>query len=130
MPHGSLCPLAQGGDLVDVAIGAGVNRVQRIHFTLKNQQAVYAQALRQAATRARAEADALASAVGVRIQRVLSAVEEPTTIRPLVERFRAAGLVAESTTTPVEPGTIEVDARVLVTFEVSSIQRSLADPSG
>ena len=40
----------------------------------------------------------------------------------VVERFRAANLAAESATTPVEPGTIEVEARVLVTFEVSSAQ--------
>jgi uncharacterized protein YggE len=58
----------------------------------------------------------------LRIQRVLSAVEEPTAVRPLVETFRAASLAAESATTPVEPGTIEVEARVLVTFEVSSAQ--------
>jgi uncharacterized protein YggE len=43
-------------------------------------------------------------------------------VRPLVETFRAASLAAESATTPVGPGTIEVAARVFVTFEVSSAQ--------
>jgi uncharacterized protein YggE len=116
----SVSQLEQVGELIDLAIGTGANRVQRVNFTLKDEQPVYAQALHQAATRARSEADALAAALGLRIQRVLSAVEEPTAVQPLMETFRTANLAAESATTPVEPGTIEVEARVLVTFEVSS----------
>lgn len=110
------------GDVIDLAIGAGANRVQRVRFRLKNEEAVYAQALREAASRARSEADALASALGVRIQRVLSAVEESAALQPQLDTFRTAALAAESPVTPVEPGMIEVDAHVRVTFEVGGGQ--------
>jgi uncharacterized protein YggE len=107
--------------LVDAAVGAGANRVQRMRFTLKDQQAVYGQALRQAASRARGEADALASALGVTVVRVLSAVEESAPVRPFVEAARTAALPTEPVT-PVEPSTIDVDARVRLTVEVSGTQ--------
>lgn len=105
------------GDLIDAALAAGANRVQRIQFTLKNDQPVYADALRQAATRARSAADALASALGLTIVRVLSVVEESAAIRPFADMLRTAS-VAESVATPVEPGTIDVHARVSLTVEV------------
>lgn len=118
----TLSDLDRVGDTIDTAIGAGADRVRRIQFTLKNEQAAYAQALKQAATRARLQADALASALALKILRVLSAVEiSGPPIRPL-DTFRTAALAAESATTPVEPGTIDVQARVELTVEVSGVQ--------
>jgi uncharacterized protein YggE len=108
------------GDIVDIAVGAGANRIQRIRFMLKDQEAVYHQALGQAADRAEAEANALASALGLRVVRVFSAAEESAPVRPFVDAPRTAALAAEST--PVEPGTVDVDARVLLTVEVSGAQ--------
>ena len=105
------------GALVDTAVAAVANRVQRIRFVLKNQEAVYAEALRQAASRARAEADALASALGLRVVRVLSAAEESGFVRPFVDTRGTAALAIEST--PVQPGAVDVDARIVLTVEVS-----------
>jgi uncharacterized protein YggE len=118
----ALSDLDRVGDAIDTAIGAGADRVQRIHFALKDEQGAYAQALHRAATRARLEADALASALGLKIMRVLSAVEvSAPPVRPL-DTFRSVALAAESATTPVEPGTIDVQARVELTVEVSGVQ--------
>lgn len=89
-----------------------------MQFTLKDREAVYGQALRQAASRARAEADALAAELGLRVVRVLSADEQQSTpVRPFVGAARTAALAAELPT-PVEPGTIDVDARVRLTVEI------------
>jgi hypothetical protein len=118
----TMSELDRVGDLIDRALRAGANRVRRVQFTLKDEHAVHAQALRQAAARARSDAEALASALGVKIVRVLSAVEESAPVRPVVDAFRTAGLAAESTPTPVQLGTIDVDARVLLTVEVSGVQ--------
>lgn len=109
------------GEVVDIAVGAGANRIQRIRFMLKDEAAVYRQALRQAADRAEAEAEALAAALGLEVVRVFSAAEESAPARPFVDAPRTAALAAESTT-PVEPGTVDVDARVRLTVEVSGAQ--------
>jgi uncharacterized protein len=109
------------GEIVDIAVAAGANRIQRIRFMSKNKEAVYRQALAAAADRAQAEAEALASALGLRVVRVFSAAEESTPVRPFVDAPPAAAFAAESTT-PIEPGTVDVNARVLLTVEVSGAQ--------
>jgi uncharacterized protein YggE len=107
------------GDLIDAAVKVGANRVHRIEFGLREEGSIYARALQRAAIRARAEAEALASALELRIVRVLSAVEEATP-NFARDRFAAAELAAESVATPVRPAAIEVDARVLLTVEVTA----------
>jgi uncharacterized protein YggE len=49
----TLDDLGRIGDVIDAATRAGANRVQGIQFTLRDQDAVRAAALREAATRAR-----------------------------------------------------------------------------
>lgn len=111
--------LAGIGALIDGAVTAGANRVQRIHFSLQDEQAAYADVLRTAAVRARVEAEALASGLGLKLGRILSAVEE-TSPQRVVEPFRTAAVAVDAATTPVEPGTIEVNARVVLTVEIAS----------
>jgi uncharacterized protein len=60
----TLDELGKIGAVIDAATQAGANHVQGIQFTLRDQDAVRAQALREAALRARAEADVLAAALG------------------------------------------------------------------
>jgi uncharacterized protein len=116
----TLDDLARIGDVVDAATRSGANRVRGIQFTLRDQDAVRAQALKEAATRARAEADVLAAALGLRILRVLS-VEESSPrfvpIRMAMAAARTAG-AAVDVSTPVEPGTLDVSAQITLTVEV------------
>jgi uncharacterized protein YggE len=84
---------------------------------LKDEQAARTQALREAALKARAKADALASALGLKIQRVLF-VEESAQSAPIPIYARAA-MEASVAQTPVEPGTIDVRATVTLTVEVT-----------
>jgi len=111
--------LTQVGKVIDAATQSGANQIQRLQFTLKDELAARSQALREAATRARAKADALASSLGLRIQRVLR-VEEgaPVMIRPVMAEMRAMSEVAPAPT-PVEPGAIEVRATVELTVEIA-----------
>ncbi len=105
------------GTLIDAAMQAGANNIQRLEFTLKDRHAARAQALREAAARARADADTIANALGVKIVRVLSAEEErEAPIRPVMmgmARMEAAPA------TPIEPGKVEVRATVTLQVEVS-----------
>jgi uncharacterized protein YggE len=110
------------GLILDSAVTAGANRVQRLEFTLKNEHAVYATALREAAVRARTEADALATALGVKVMRVLTATEEPTIATVPPQPFAAAARAADRAAppTPIEPGTVDVHARVRLTVEFTA----------
>src|SRR5204862_57083 len=65
----TLDDLARIGTVIDTATQAGANYVQGIQFTLRDQDAVRAQALREAAMRARAQADVLAAALGLKVVR-------------------------------------------------------------
>ncbi len=107
------------GKLIDAAMAAGANNVQQLQFTLKNPQAVKQLALKQAALEARSSAEAIASALGLRIVRVL-AVEESGggPIRPMME-FAMARSANAPVPTPIETGTIDVQARVSLTVEVA-----------
>src|SRR5215831_10260095 len=60
----TLDELGKIGAVIDAATQAGANQVQGIQFTLRDQDAVRAAALRQAATRAHTEAEVLAAALG------------------------------------------------------------------
>ena len=112
----TLDDLTQVGKVVDAASGSGANRIQSLQFTLKNRQEAEAQALTEAARNARRKADTLASALGVRVVRVLSVSESSPIVVPVRDVAYAR---AESASTPIEAGTIEVRATVSLTVEIS-----------
>lgn len=100
---------------IDLATQSGANNIQRLQFQLKDDQAVRAQALRQAAAQARNSAEALASALGLKIVRVLSVEENSEAGRPQPIRPMAA---MKAASTPVESGAIDVSAAVTLTVQV------------
>lgn len=112
--------LARIGEVIDAATRTGANRVQGIQFTLRDQDTVRAQALREAATRARAEAEVLAGALNLRILRVLSVEESSPQLVPFRTHVAMAGANARAAEapTPVEAGTLDVSANVALTLEV------------
>jgi uncharacterized protein len=120
----TLDDLAKIGTVIDSATLAGANHVQGIQFTLRDQDAVRAEALRQAATRARAEADMLAAALGLKVVRVLSVEENSPRLVPVRAYMGAPrAVMATATATPVEAGTLDVTADVMLTVEVSPTAR-------
>ena len=112
----TLDELTQVGRVIDAATQAGANRIQSLQFTLRDERAIQAQALREAAANARRKAESLAAALDLRIVRVLSVVESSPVVVPLRDVAYAR---AETASTPIEPGTIEVRATVELTVEIS-----------
>jgi hypothetical protein len=106
------------GKIIDMATQSSANRIQSLQFTLKDEQAVYIQALREAVAKARAKGEAIASALGLKIVRVLSVEEGGPVSRPVYAEGMQARAAAP-VQTPVEPGTIEVRARVTLTVEIA-----------
>ncbi len=111
--------LGKIGDVIDVATKAGANRVPSIQFALRDEDAVRTQALREAAVKARAEGEALANSLGLKVNRILTVEEGGPVIVPAREvMFARAELSAAATA--IQPGSIEVNANVTLTVEVSA----------
>ena len=119
----TLDELGKIGTVIDAATQAGANHVQGIQFTLRDQAAVRAQALREAAAKARAEADVLAEALGLKVVRVLSVEESSPGIVPVRVLAGAPRTMVASASTPVETGTLDVTANVTLSVEVSPAAR-------
>ena len=113
--------LTQVGKVIDLATQSGANTIQSLRFTVKDEQRALAQALGQAAIRARAKAEAIAAALGLKIVRVLH-IDESGVAMPLPMNTRAfaaeAGQAAVST--PIESGTVDFRATVTLTVEIAS----------
>lgn len=128
--HVSTNALDTAGKIIDTALTAGANQLQRLSFRVADDRALRQRALRDAALKARMEADALASALGVRIVRVLSIQESgapPPTPRVLAMEMRAPSAAPP---TPIEPGEIEMRASVTLTFEVAGAGLSSGQSGG
>jgi uncharacterized protein YggE len=117
--------LARIGSVIDSATQAGANHVQGIQFTLRDQDAVRATALREAASRARAEAEVLAGALGLKVVRVLSVEENSPRVMPVryTAAPRAMSAASAEVATPVEAGTLDISANVTLTVEVAPAAR-------
>ncbi|MHB8648924.1 MAG: SIMPL domain-containing protein [Gaiellaceae bacterium] len=104
--------LAQAGAVVDAAVGAGATNVAGPSLSRSDQAALTNQALAMAVDDAKVKAQALAAAAGLQLGAVQSIVEggAPT---PLPFAGKASFAPAS---TPVEPGTLETDATVTVTY--------------
>lgn len=116
--------LGSVGRVIDAATQAGSNNVQDIRFALRDEDGPRDEALRDAALRARLDADALAAALGLRIVRVLSVIDQSPEGGPIYPQFRLASkLAVAAPATPVEGGTIDVNATVTLTVEVAPTKR-------
>jgi uncharacterized protein YggE len=112
--------LANVGKLIDAAMQSGANTIHRLVFNLKDESSAQLQALRLASTKAKAKADEMAAALGLKIVRVLSLTEGDRGVRPIVSPIaRGAQMEAlAAAPTPVETGTIEVRSSVTLTGEL------------
>ena len=105
------------GELIDVAAQAGANQVQRIAFTLSDPTEPRQRALRDAVLDAQAEAQSIAGALKASLGPVQSVTEQDSgSVRPFMQDAVMAR--AEAASTPIEPGTIAVRARVLLRVQI------------
>lgn len=108
--------IEKASQLIDMATQTGANQVHGIQFTLRDEQAARAQALQQAAKKAMASAEAMATAIGEKLGRVRSVEEQGSSpIQPLRTMAMAESHTAS---TPVEPGSIDITATVTITVEL------------
>lgn len=108
--------MAKIGRMIDVATAAGANNIQSLRYTLKDEASVRAEALRQATRQARTEADAIASALGMKVVRILSVEEGGGRMVPMM---RESNMMKDGAApTNIEPGNVEVNAVITLTVEM------------
>jgi uncharacterized protein YggE len=106
--------IARVGEVLDVAVQGGATAISGVRFELQDREKVEREALRLAVADARSRADAAAAGAGRSIDRVVK-----------IEDVREGGVIsmgrpmmamkAEAAQTPVEPGLVEIRARVTLT---------------
>ena len=102
------------GKVIDTAIQSGANRVQGVSFGLQDDTAPVAQALKIAATRARAQANAIASGLNVQTGAVLRASEGVNTANPT-----ALTPIAGGASTPIQTGMVVIQASVTIEVAIT-----------
>jgi uncharacterized protein YggE len=110
------------GKVIDAASRVGANAVRGIEFSLKDEKAVRAKALADAARQARTNAETMASGVGLKVVRILRLEDiSAPEVRPMERSVMMAAKVAmDSAPTPVESGNIRVEANVAVIAELGN----------
>lgn len=109
----------KAGDLLDAVVQAGFNDINGPYFELKDRAAAEQEALQAAVRDARAKADAVASAAGVRIGGLVSLTESGSAPPVPMPRYAMAmkeGAGADFASTPVESGMVAVTADVNASF--------------
>jgi uncharacterized protein YggE len=114
-----LSDLSKLQTVIDIAITSGANSINRLAFTLRDEDSARAQALAAAAHQAQASAEALASSLKLKLSRLLTVEEgQPVIVSP--PRELSFEKLQSTSLAPVSPGAIDVHADLDITYEVTS----------
>lgn len=106
--------ISMAGKVIDAGIASGANQLEGISFELRDDARHRSIAIRQAAHDARTKADAIASAMGVRLAGVIE-VSESSGPRPM-RAFQSEAVMAGA---PVQSGQLEVETTLVVRFRIA-----------
>ncbi|WP_158736299.1 SIMPL domain-containing protein [Alteribacillus sp. YIM 98480] len=106
----------QTGNIIDMAVENGANRVSDIHFSLENAQPYYLQSLRAALEDALAKAQTIAETMQLRLDPSPIDIKEQFTSPVVSDSPQTFSLSAVS----VEPGQLTIAAQVEVQFQFYS----------
>lgn len=106
------------GRIIDLAVGAGANRVASLSFEASDTQEARLEALRNAVGKARAEAETIATAMGARLGEPLEVRGGAAAPPPYQPVFRGAMVAMEAATTPIEAGMQTVSADVSIRYRI------------
>ncbi len=114
--------LARVGAIIDAASRAGANNLDGRQFTLPRDRPARGQAVAEATRDALEKANYIATALGGRVVRVVE-VQEAGTYRPPVPlEYARATAQADSVSTPIVVGALDVRAQVQLVVEVETQQ--------
>ena len=108
--------VAKSGSLLDAVVSAGANQVSGIAFDISDRKQAADDAIRAAIADARAKAELMADAAGLRLVRVLSLNADENGGRGPIMAFDMA---AKAAPVPVMPGERAVSANAQIVWEVA-----------
>ncbi|WP_394579878.1 SIMPL domain-containing protein [Cytobacillus firmus] len=104
------------GLVVDTAVDSGANTVRGITFETENQQEWYQQALSMAVMDAYRKAETIAASLRVQLISTPVSVSEGNSGMVQPVSFQSSALVKSAVSTPIQPGTIEIESRITADF--------------
>ena len=105
----------QVGNVIDMAVQNGANRVSNIQFTVSDEQLYYRKALSLALKNALAKAQTMAETIQLQLDPHPIKITEELRTEPILYRSFSAKEMA--VTTPIEQGQITINATVQVEFQ-------------
>ena len=115
----TLDDLDKVGPAIDAATQAGANHVESVRYTVRDPQVLHTQAVREAVLKAKADAEALATALNLKIVRIVSVDDtgESSGPPPLDAPGIDSGIASAPSAT--QTGSFVVTANVTLTVEVA-----------
>jgi uncharacterized protein len=107
--------VGRAGELLDVAVQSGATATGGVRFDLRDREGAEREALRLAVADARARAEAAAAGAGRAVDRVIKVEDARDSGSSAPRPMMAMARTADAPSTPIEPGLIEIHARVTLT---------------
>ena len=111
------------GDIIDIAVANGANSVSSLQFTLSQEKTaeLRKQALSIAVKKAQTDAETVLSAMGKTVGDVYEITVDESYQPPVYynQDYRSSQLAAAAPATPIEPGAVEVTARVTAGYLIA-----------
>ncbi|WP_251283701.1 SIMPL domain-containing protein [Cytobacillus sp. AMY 15.2] len=112
----TVAELDNAGLVVDTGVENGANTVREITFETENQQDLYQQALNAAVMDAYKKAKTIAAALNVQLISTPVSVTEGTLGMEQPVSIQSSAFVKSAVSTPIQPGTIEIESRITAEF--------------
>ncbi|HWR56240.1 MAG TPA: SIMPL domain-containing protein [Negativicutes bacterium] len=107
---------ARAGEIIDLALQAGVNQVQTVRFGKLDESGAKNAVLQMAVRDALAKAESMAAALGKQISRIRTVTESGVYVQfPELARYSKS---ADSAATPISPGYVQFNANVQLVVEM------------
>ncbi|WP_041723365.1 SIMPL domain-containing protein [Caldicellulosiruptor hydrothermalis] len=103
------------GKVIDTAFKNGVNTFSSLTFDISNSSPYYNQALSKALENAKQKAATIAKGLGLSLGKPKSVTENSYVNNPPIFYYKAEAM-ASSTSTQIQPGTIEIKAEVTLVY--------------
>ena len=114
--------VSQTGQVIDTAVANGINEADSIQFMLSDekQQELRTEALKEAVSRAKSDADTISAAMGTTITGVQKAETGSSCSPVYFQNYALDGAAPRaSAETPIQAGDITVSASVTITYLIS-----------
>ncbi|WP_246942941.1 SIMPL domain-containing protein [Bacillus pinisoli] len=113
----TLGDVKQAGAIIDTAVKNGANRVGNLQFSLKDETLYYQQAIKKALRNAYTTAQTLTTTMGLTLHPTpIQIIEQPPSQPPIPYQTLFSIEQAGDTSTPIQPGQIDIEAKVEVKF--------------